>query len=354
MGTVWRAEQLSTHREVAIKILGTALCWSDRARARFEREVELAARLEHANIARVYDSGLYHGIYYYAMGLVEGVPLDQHVAARGLRQREVLELMRTIAQAVQYAHQRGIIHRDLKPSNILVTHDGRPCIVDFGLAKAFLESESDLSVSADGEVQGTPAYMAPEQAAGQHSHTDTRTDVYTLGVILFGLLTGHTPHDLTGKRYEILRRIAEEGVRRPRAVSKAIDKDLEAILLKALAHDPENRYPTAGSLANDIDSYLRGEVISARPYTAFNALHHMIRRYPVAIGIALMLLAVLVDMAVVAYVRIDEERQRAEAVAAEKDLEIRTLQAEAAFRSESQRRVDEAAPNPPARSQTNP
>ena len=136
---------------------------SERARIRFEREIELVARLKHPNIARIYDSGMNHGQYYYIMDFVEGSNLDEYVRQKGLTHRQILELMRTICQAVQHAHQNGIIHRDLKPANIIVTKEGRPVIVDFGLAKGFLEEDQNLVVSMDGETVGTPAYMSPEQ-----------------------------------------------------------------------------------------------------------------------------------------------------------------------------------------------
>jgi len=205
-GTVWRAVQLGTHREVALKLLRAGVFSSKQAQARFEREVELTASLEHPNIARVYESGLHHGVHYYAMELIDGLPLDEYVGARTLTQRQVLELTRIVCQAVQYAHQRGVIHRDLKPSNILVTADGQPHVLDFGLAKTFLEGEPDVRVSVEGDIAGTPAYMSPEQAAGRVEHLDTRTDVYSLGVILYQLLTGRFPHDMTGTRLEVLRR----------------------------------------------------------------------------------------------------------------------------------------------------
>lgn len=157
MGTVWRAVQLSTYREIALKILAKATFASDKSRARFEREIELTARLHHPNIARIYDSGLDRNLHYLAMELLDGVELDKYVKEHGLTQREILELMGTVCEAVHHAHQRGVIHRDLKPSNILVTADGQPHILDFGLAKGFLEEDYGLTVSTEGEAAGTPA-----------------------------------------------------------------------------------------------------------------------------------------------------------------------------------------------------
>jgi tetratricopeptide (TPR) repeat protein/Tol biopolymer transport system component/predicted Ser/Thr protein kinase len=288
-GQIWRALQVSTSREVALKVPRAGLISSEKALARFEREVEVAAALKHPNIAQIHDSGIHQGIYYYAMDLIEGMPLDEYVKKNDLSQRQILELMQIICQAVQHAHQNGVIHRDLKPSNIVVTEDGQPYIVDFGLAKNLLEDDSALTVSTDGEVAGTPAYMSPEQAAGHTDKLDTRTDVYSLGVLLFALLTGEYPHNLSGSRLEVMRRIAEEQVRRPRKVCPRIDNELELLLLKALNNDPDRRYSTAGEMASDIDNYLRGAPLTAGPESGIYHIKKFMRRHRTFVAAAAMI-----------------------------------------------------------------
>jgi len=277
-GQIWRALQQSTGREVAIKVPKIGSVTSEQARIRFEREVELAARLKHPNIARIYDSGVDRGQYYYVMDFVKGLNLDDYVRQHSLTHRQILELMRTICQAVQHAHQNGIIHRDLKPSNVIVTDDGRPVIVDFGLAKGFLEDDRHLTVSIDGETVGTPAYMSPEQAAGHMDAVDTRSDVYSLGVTMFTLLTGSNPHDISGSRLEVIHRIADEEVKRPRCLNPKIDNDVEAMLLKALDKDPDRRYPTAAGLVQDIDNYLAGEPLTAGSQSNVYRLKKFVQR----------------------------------------------------------------------------
>ena len=308
MGTVWRAVQLSTRREVALKLLNPAIIGSDKLRARFEREVELAASLEHPNIARVYDSGLRQGVYYYAMEFIDGLPLDEYVQQNHLKQRQILELMEKVCRAVQCAHQRGVIHTDLKPSNILVSKDGEPHVLDFGLAKSLQASGTGLATSVAGQVAGTAAFMSPEQAAGQRDRLDTRSDVYSLGVILYRWLTGVFPHDHSGGWPDVMRRIAQEEPRRPSAASSEVDKELEALLLKCLAHDPNSRYSSAAHLAQDIANYLAGQPLFARPPTAAYFFGKWLRRYrrPITTG-AIAAIAVA-GMAVGSYVRIAQVR----------------------------------------------
>jgi serine/threonine protein kinase len=295
MGTVWRAQQLSMQREVALKVMSSGTFGSQKALSRFEQEVELAARLVHPNIARVYDSGLYRGLYYYAMELIEGQQLDEYVKEHKLTQRKILELLRTVCQAIKHAHQVGVIHRDLKPSNILVTQDGQPHVLDFGLAKTLLEGEKDIKVSFNGDVLGTPLYMSPEQAGGHPSVVDTRTDVYSLGVILFNLLTKQWPYDLSGSHYEILKNIQEAEPVRPSKIIPHFDTDIEAILLKVLAKEPSQRYQSATEFAYDIQCWLEELPITARPMTALYLLRKFVVRHRMASIVLSLLLVIIVS-----------------------------------------------------------
>lgn len=307
MGTVWRAVQHSTRREIALKLITQGAVGSHRARLRFDREVELAARLEHPNIARVYDSGMSRGVYYYAMELVEGVHLDRYVTEKRLDTRQVLSLVRELCLAVQHAHRKGVIHRDLKPSNILVTADGTPKVVDFGLAKAWgdaQETPEGLALTQEGQLAGTPAFMSPEQAAGDGRRIDTRTDVYGLGATLYFLLTGQHPHDISGSRLEVLHRVAQEDARRPRLLVNKLDREAEALLLKAVARDPEDRYSSAGAMGDDISRYLAGDPLAARPPAFGYFLRKRLRKHWPVIGVAALIVAMLGGTGVFSYLRV--------------------------------------------------
>lgn len=310
MGVVWRATQLGTGREVALKVMRAGVFGSREARARFRGEIELTARLEHPHIARLYDSGISRGAYYYAMELIDdALPLDQYAALSTLSRRELLELFVRVCQAVQHAHERGVIHRDLKPSNILVGRaDGAPHLLDFGLGAGDGGTQWSQSMSLGRHVVGTLGFVPPEMAAGAGKMFDTRGDVYSLGALLFFLLTGRTPHDLDGPPLAVLRRIAEQEPLRPRSLDRSIDADLEAILLTALTSDPARRYGAAASLAQDLTGYLAGQPISARPPTLVYFAAKAIRRHRVPALAGAAFAAALVGVVIWSQVNILREK----------------------------------------------
>ena len=283
MGVVWRAVQLGTKREVALKLMDAGAFRSERARRRFEREVELSASLSHRNIVRVYDSGVHEGQYYYAMELIEGVPLDEHVRVQHLGARGALALLARVADAVQHAHQHGIIHRDLKPSNVLVTPDGEPHVLDFGLAMPLREEGKTGPRGKD--FAGTLGFMSPEQAGGDLDQIDTRSDVYSLGVILIGLLEsaeGAKRGGVTGPQQQR----APLGSPEKRIKDLRPDAELGCVLLKATAADREARYAAAASLAADLRNCLACEPLAARQPTVRYVLGRKLRKYRVAVSLA--------------------------------------------------------------------
>jgi eukaryotic-like serine/threonine-protein kinase len=272
MGAVYEAYQQSTGRRVAIKFMLDAMGASEANRKRFEREVEVVARLQHPGIVSVIDSGVRRGRYFYVMDFVSGRPLDAVMTPGACDVQTALELIAGVCDAVDYAHQRGVLHRDLKPSNVIVDEKGTPHLLDFGLAKVFDPASGDggthgglgITVSGPGQLMGTVAYMAPEQAQGKHDETSVRTDVYSLGAIAYELVTGRLPCLLVGSLAEVLVRITSEDPPAPSGVHAGLSGDLDAVLLRALEKAPEKRYATAGEFAADIRRALRGEPVVAR------------------------------------------------------------------------------------------
>ncbi len=296
---VYKAIQKATKRIVAVKVLLQGEHASKRARYRFEQEIELVARLKHPNIVTIFDSGIAEEQYYYAMEFIKGIPLDEYVDEEKLSLRETVELFGKVASAIAYAHQHGIIHRDLKPGNILVDEQGEPHVLDFGLAKlvdGFEQTyEKTVMTTIAGHVLGTLAFMSPEQATADPEAVDVRTDVYSMGVILYKILTGEFPYPVGGPMFEILQNIREHDPVRPLKLVPGFNSEVEAIVLRALAKEPQRRYQSAAELHNDIQCWLTGRPIVARSDSSLYVLRKLIVRNRAASIIAALLLIIIVS-----------------------------------------------------------
>ncbi len=301
MGVVYEARQLDPPRSVAIKLLGNAAESGEYAFRLFQREAAALARLRHPAVATVIGAGHTHdGRRYLAMELVRGQTLDRYVTEASPSLPGRIRLFRAICAGVAHAHQRGVLHRDLKPTNVLVERDGAPKVLDFGLARIVDDEGSQQSTEA-GRLQGTLRYMSPEQAGGAYDGIDLRTDVYSLGVILFELLTGEAPYALgRGSLVERLRVICETPPMRPRALVPGLPTDLELIVLKALEKDPARRYATVAEFSSDIQRFLMDEPIVARPPTAAYQLYKFARRHRLLVGVSVVAIALLAGTTAVA------------------------------------------------------
>lgn len=282
MGVVYRARQKGVARLVALKMMLPAAVPDYEASRRFELEVEAVARLDHPNIVPIYEVGSAEGSPYFTMKLIEGGSLGAKIKGLSNDHCAGVQIMAAITRAVEYAHQRGILHRDLKPGNILLDLRNFPYLTDFGLAK-YANRESSLTMS--GVVMGTPTFMAPEQASGRTREITTAADIYSLGAILYLILTGKPPFE-SDAAIDILRRVVDDEPDRPSSINRHVDRDLETICLKCLEKEPQRRYPSAAALADDLERWLRHEPILARPSTALEQLVKWARRKPVIAGLA--------------------------------------------------------------------
>lgn len=287
MGVVYKAKQVSLNRIVAVKmLLFGKLVGSDFIK-RFHAEAAAAASLQHPNIVAIHEVGEHEGQHYFSMDYVEGVSLADLVREKALPARRAAGLLKAIAAAIHYAHQHGILHRDLKPSNVLMDANDQPHITDFGLAKR-LQCESDLTVT--GQMVGTPHFMPPEQAGGRRNEVTRASDVYSLGAILYHLLTGRPPF-LADTFEAVLGQLLHAEPVAPRLLNPAVPLDLETICIKCLNKDPRRRYLTAEELSDELSRYLEGKPIHARPVSRTEKVWRWCRRKPALAMLALVAVA---------------------------------------------------------------
>ena len=320
MGVVYKARQLSLNRLVALKMILSGPLATEQEARRFRLEAEAVASLDHPNILPIYEIGEYEGRQYFSMRLIEGENLVHHVAGFKQDLRAAAKFMVTVARAVHHAHQHGILHRDLKPANILVDPEGQPHVTDFGLARRL---EQDSGLTQTGSAIGTPNYMSPEQALGKVKQLTTASDVFSLGAILYEMVTGEAPFRAeTPLRTAKL--VVEAEPRRPSLGNSRIDADLETICLKCLEKDPKRRYETPRYMAEDLERWLRQEPIVARPVGTVARAGKWIRREPtIAAVIGLSVVGLLGFVAILMVDQARLQRERDAATVARDETEVR-------------------------------
>jgi predicted Ser/Thr protein kinase len=338
MGVVYKANQASLKRLVAVKMILAGQLADEQDVARFRSEAESAASLDHPNIVQIYEIGEHQRQHYFSMRYVEGESLADRLKTSPLPAREAARLVEQVARAIAYAHSRGVIHRDLKPANILVDRQNQPQVTDFGLAKR-VQGDSDLTAS--GKPIGTPSYMSPEQAAGRLQEISERSDVYSLGATLYALLVGRPPFQADNP-LDTLVQVREQEPVSLRQLNPKLPRDLETVCAKCLEKDPRRRYGSADELAEELKRFLEGRPIQARPVGRAERFWRWCKRQPVVAGLSATAAVLVVLVAVVASIgyavtsralavakderkAADIERQKAEAA-----LE-RVIQGQAAF-----------------------
>ncbi|MBL1216709.1 MAG: hypothetical protein D8M59_04360 [Planctomycetes bacterium] len=319
MGVVYRAEQENPKRSVALKVVRPGLMTRQMLR-RFDYETQVLGRLHHPGIAQIYEAGTTQTERgpqpFFAMELVEGQPIVQHCEDGALETRERLALLVKVCQTVEHAHQKGVVHRDIKPGNILVDATGQPKILDFGIARLTDQDVNVTTIQTNvGQLMGTVPYMSPEQISGRLTDVDTRSDVYALGVLMYEMLAGRNPHDLSGTSLIEAARIISDVEPLPMSnIDPTFRGDLDTIVSKAMAKMRELRYQTASELAGDLERYLRDEPITARPPGTVYLMRKFARRNKgLVAGLSaafVILIAGVIGMSVLAY-SLNESQKKA-------------------------------------------
>jgi WD40 repeat protein/tRNA A-37 threonylcarbamoyl transferase component Bud32 len=310
MGVVYRARQIKLNRTVALKMILSGQLASAAEVQRFRIEAENGSSLDHPHIVPIYEVGEHRGQPYFSMKLIDGDSLARQLPRFTTDHRAAARLLAQVARAVEHAHQRGILHRDLKPGNVLLDREGQPHVTDFGLSKRVSET---TGLTESGSILGTASYMSPEMAAGQSRHLTTAADVYSLGAILYELLTGRPPFQ--GETFlATLRLVQDREPERPRRLNPQMSRELESVCLKCLEKDPHRRYGSAATLAEDLERWLDGKVLSVRPVSRAERGWRWCRRNPYLAAVSGLAVAGLVTVTVLAVLFALHSSQTAEAL----------------------------------------
>ena len=313
MGIVYRARQRNLNRIVALKMILSGAIAAPEDVKRFYTEAEAAASLEHPNIVPIYEIGEYEGQHFFSMALVDGKSLAEPLKGGPLGAKEAAAIMAKVADAIDYAHSKGVIHRDIKPANILIDAKGEPKITDFGLARI---DEGDSILTRTGLILGTPSFMPPEQASGKVRDIGAHSDVYSIGATLYCLITGQAAFQ-GASPLETLNMVLNEPAKEPRRIVPSIPRDLQTICMKCLEKKPQDRYPSAGAVSKDLNRFLNGEPITARPPNAIVKLRYWIKKHPKLISRTFGALAALLLIAMMGFWWQSEQAKMLEVMAKE-------------------------------------